>query len=102
MGTLDEKKTAWALAYMVGIYPQLVEEARRHGYALAPHGSLQRDLDLIAVPWSEEAAAPSKPPCSQPLMKSRPPPDSWCFMGRHDADQPVPTEKNLQRDGHGN
>ena len=58
MGTLDEKKPTWAPAYMVGIYPQLAEEARRHGYALALHGSLQRDLDLIAVPWSEEAAPP--------------------------------------------
>ena len=58
MGTLDEKKPTWAPAYMVGIYPQLAEEARRHGYALALHGSLQRDLDLIAVPWREDAAQP--------------------------------------------
>lgn len=25
--------------------------ARKHGYALAVHGSLARDIDLIAVPW---------------------------------------------------
>lgn len=27
-------------------------------YALALHGSLQRDLDLIAIPWIEEAVEP--------------------------------------------
>jgi hypothetical protein len=26
--------------------------AARHGYALAVHGTLARDIDLIAVPWS--------------------------------------------------
>lgn len=29
--------------------------ARAHGYALALHGSMERDLDLIAVPWIVEA-----------------------------------------------
>lgn len=56
MGTLDEKSPTWAPAYMVGIYPRLAEEARRLGYALALHGSLQRDLDVIAVPWRDDAA----------------------------------------------
>ena len=32
--------------------------ARSHGYALAVHGSQMRDLDLIAVPWIEEASTP--------------------------------------------
>lgn len=32
--------------------------ARQHGYALAVHGSEQRDLDLIAAPWVDDAAAP--------------------------------------------
>lgn len=58
MVTLEQKKPTWAPAYVVGIYPQLVEVARSHGYALALHGSLQRDLDLIAVPWTEAAIAP--------------------------------------------
>lgn len=30
--------------------------ARSHGYALAVHGSLARDLDLIAVPWQKECS----------------------------------------------
>lgn len=29
--------------------------ARELGYALAVHGSLKRDIDLIACPWSPEA-----------------------------------------------
>lgn len=33
--------------------------ARECGYALALHGSMGRDLDLIAVPWVEDAIAPA-------------------------------------------
>lgn len=40
--------------------PRLATVAREHGYALAVHGSLQRDMDLIAVPWSEVAADPEE------------------------------------------
>lgn len=28
------------------------------GYALAVHGSQERDIDLVAVPWTEQAVAP--------------------------------------------
>ena len=31
--------------------------ARRHGWAIGTHGSLVRDIDLIAVPWTENASA---------------------------------------------
>ena len=41
------------------VYPQLVVVARNHGYALAVHGSMKRDLDLIAVPWSEDPSEPA-------------------------------------------
>lgn len=58
MAGLDEKKPTYAPAYMVGIYPGLAARARELGYALALHGSLQRDLDLIAVPWTDAAAEP--------------------------------------------
>lgn len=30
--------------------------AREVGYAVGVHGSLKRDVDLIAVPWTEDAA----------------------------------------------
>ena len=40
------------------LYPELAEVARSHGYALAVHGSLARDFDLIAVPWAESVSEP--------------------------------------------
>ena len=47
------------IAYVLHV-PRLAETARQHGYALAVHGSLQRDLDLLACPWSEVASAPEE------------------------------------------
>lgn len=32
--------------------------ALEHGYAIGLHGSLERDLDLIAVPWIKDAKPP--------------------------------------------
>lgn len=32
--------------------------AHRHGYALAIHGSMRRDFDLIAVPWQDNVPSP--------------------------------------------
>ena len=46
---------ARAAAYCA-LYPLLEQIARDYGYALAVHGSLHRDMDLIAVPWIEEAS----------------------------------------------
>lgn len=40
------------------MYPVLVEIAKRHGYALAVHGSMTRDFDLLAAPWTEDAGEP--------------------------------------------
>lgn len=37
------------------LLPALREVARRHGYALAVHGSLERDIDLVAAPWRDGA-----------------------------------------------
>ena len=42
-------------AIYVALMPMLKEIARLHGYALAAHGSMERDLDLIAIPWKEDA-----------------------------------------------
>lgn len=41
--------------FYMGILPAIREVARQHGYAIGAHGSFQSDLDLIAVPWTEEA-----------------------------------------------
>lgn len=54
---LLDPSPARAAAY-VALYPMLQQIAKRHGYALAVHGSLHRDFDLIAVPWVEEASKP--------------------------------------------
>ena len=42
----------WAFAK---VYDSLLAVAQDNGYALALHGSMNRDLDLIAVPWTENA-----------------------------------------------
>jgi|SRR6185312_8922831 len=55
---MDSKEMARSDAYpmvFAGFLPLLKEVARRHGYALAVHGSMARDLDLIACPWTAEA-----------------------------------------------
>lgn len=42
------------IAYVCHL-PRITAKAREFGYAIAVHGSLQRDMDLIAVPWSQAA-----------------------------------------------
>lgn len=37
------------------LYPGLCDVARKYGYALAIHGTLVNDLDLVAIPWTEDA-----------------------------------------------
>ena len=55
--TLEQLKPAsYGPFYAAGIYPRLADIFRRHGYALAVHGSVQNDFDLIAVPWVENVS----------------------------------------------
>lgn len=42
------------------LLPKLTKTARRCGYALALHGSMARDLDLIAVPWVKHPKTPTQ------------------------------------------
>ena len=51
------KPSNYAPAY-VAIYPMLAERARQHGYALAVHGTVARDFDIVAVPWVLDASDP--------------------------------------------
>jgi hypothetical protein len=37
------------------IFQWIVDVAKKYGYAIGLHGSMSRDLDLIAAPWTEEA-----------------------------------------------
>lgn len=45
-----------ACAYTM-FYMAMVKTCREHGYALALHGSMQRDCDMVAIPWTEEASS---------------------------------------------
>lgn len=56
----EKPPPSYAPVYAAAMYPDLAAIFRRHGFALAVHGSLQRDFDLIAVPWVVEGvSAPS-------------------------------------------
>lgn len=56
MKTVDQLKPNFGPAYAAAMYPGLAAIFHRHGYALACHGSLARDFDLIAVPWAESVS----------------------------------------------
>lgn len=59
MKTVEEIKPNYGPVYAGAMYPDLAEIFQRHGYALAVHGSLARDFDLIAVPWADEVSPPA-------------------------------------------
>ena len=63
MSKKTEDITANYAPVYAAIYPALAKVFQKHGYALAVHGSLARDFDLIAVPWVE------KPSNSQDVIK---------------------------------
>ena len=44
--------------WYAALYPQFAEIGRKHGYALAVHGSMARDFDVIAIPWREDVSTP--------------------------------------------
>lgn len=39
-------------------FPEIRRTARAFGYAVAVHGSVERDIDLIFAPWKKDAATP--------------------------------------------
>jgi len=43
------------VTFYAALYPALREAAHGAGYALALHGSLAKDLDVVAVPWTTGA-----------------------------------------------
>lgn len=53
MSDISTKPKASFAPVYASIYPELAEIARGHGYALAIHGSLARDFDLVAIPWGD-------------------------------------------------
>ena len=50
---IKRKPAASHAPVYAAMYPTLADIARAHGYALAIHGSIQRDFDLVAIPWTE-------------------------------------------------
>lgn len=54
LGGRNMKRPNLAPAY-ASLFPGLAEIAQKYGYALAMHGSMITDMDLVAVPWTEEA-----------------------------------------------
>jgi hypothetical protein len=54
----NKPRPNYAPVYAAAMYPGLAAIAQKHGYALAIHGSLARDLDVIAIPWTQEAGEP--------------------------------------------
>lgn len=59
MKTPDQIKPNYGPVYAAAMYPDLAKIFQQHGYALAVHGSLVRDFDLIAVPWGTELSQPT-------------------------------------------
>jgi hypothetical protein len=56
--TPEEITPNFGPVYAAALYPGLAKICQRHGYALAVHGSLARDLDLVAVPWATVVSTP--------------------------------------------
>ena len=42
-------------AFYASIYPDLINAALNCGWALGLHGSLSNDMDIMAMPWTEDA-----------------------------------------------
>ena len=51
----DEVMAYWARWRWAALALPLKTKARELGYNLVLHGSLARDIDLIAIPWVESA-----------------------------------------------
>jgi len=52
---MDEQQKYFLPVAFAMIYMRLAEVAKECGYALALHGSMRRDLDVVAIPWTEDA-----------------------------------------------
>jgi hypothetical protein len=46
--------------FYLDMLPTIREIAKRHGYAIGVHGSLERDFDLIAAAWVEQPSSPTE------------------------------------------
>jgi len=56
MKKTEDLKPNYAPVY-AALYPDLCKIFQKHGYALAIHGSLARDFDLVAIAWYEKPSS---------------------------------------------
>lgn len=56
--TLRKAQLAFNTALIEVMLPEMRMAARGAGYALAVHGTLARDIDLVAIPWTGQAFEP--------------------------------------------
>lgn len=73
----DAKTKPQRKSLYLSLIPVIREVARNSGYAIGVHGSLTRDLDLIAAPWTPKAVSPNtlalrieKAICKYPSMRT--------------------------------
>lgn len=52
---IREATGAFCRSILDAVLPAVREAARFHGYAVGVHGSLKRDIDLIAIAWTDQA-----------------------------------------------
>lgn len=50
----EKKPTAAKPVFYANCYQQLKEIALKYGYNLLVHGSMNRDFDLVALPWEQD------------------------------------------------
>lgn len=60
MKTREQLKPNYAPLYAAAMYPLLANICQDHGYALAVHGSVANDFDIVAIPWAEKFSTPRK------------------------------------------
>ena len=51
---MEQKPTHAKPSYYAIMFEPLKEIALKYGYNLVLHGSLNRDMDLIAIPWAQK------------------------------------------------
>lgn len=56
----DEITTNGRAVFYTVLYPEFRQKALDLGYTLALHGSMARDMDMIAVAWVKEAKSPDE------------------------------------------
>ncbi len=56
--TLRKAQLAFNTTLLEAMLPDMRMAARGCGYALTMHGTLARDIDLVAIPWTDRADTP--------------------------------------------